>query len=185
MKRSILVVLTILLLILIPHTTDAHCMDKVYHAHSNQKNEQAVHRQWLVHVIDQYAPATLAHQMKKDLATHRQLMNRWRQSGDFQRHREACMKKREQILKENAGQLKAIEQQVKLGKLSKQEAKQKIEQLFNTHGYSQHHRAIRDLRNALRRNDRSEIIQSLKKIDHHIQISNQHLAKKLKNEDMN
>jgi hypothetical protein len=131
--------------------------------------------QWLVQIIDQYAPASLAQTLKKDMNTHHRLMSEWRQSTDFKKGKRDCQNKCAKQTKK----IQAIKKEQEQGKISAEEAHKKITQLFHDAKFGGRHHAFSQLRTAIKNNDRQAIVQALQQIDHHIQQSNKRLVKKL------
>lgn len=135
--------------------------------------------QWLVNTIDHYAPVDLANQMKKDLSTHHQLLNKLRQTASFQQQQQKCLKKRQAFHEKHAEQIRSIKKEQEQGKISANEAHHKIGKLFNHSKFRHHHKAFEDLRTAIKLNDKQAIVKALEAIDQHVQQSNQRLTKKL------
>ncbi|SFG67984.1 hypothetical protein [Sporolactobacillus nakayamae] len=131
--------------------------------------------QWLTQTIDKYAPASLAQTMKKDMDTHHHLMSEWRQSSDFKKSNQNCQKKCDK----HAKKIRAIKKEQEQGKISAEQAHQKIAKLFHHAKFGSRHQAINQLRTAIKNNDRQAIVQALEQIDHHIQQSNKRLARML------
>jgi hypothetical protein len=102
-------------------------------------------------------------------------MSEWRQSTDFKKGKRDCQKKCAKQTKK----IQAIKKEQEQGKISAEEAHEKITQLFHHAKFGGRHHAISQLRIAIKNNDRQAIVQALQQIDHHIQQSNKRLVKKL------
>ncbi|MCQ2009435.1 MAG: hypothetical protein ABF629_08385 [Sporolactobacillus sp.] len=131
--------------------------------------------QWLSQIIDQYAPADLKQTMKKDMETHHHLMSEWRQSANFKKGNRDC----QNTCEKQAKKIQAIKKDQAQGKISAEDAHQKIAQLFHHAKFGGHHQAFGQLKTAVKQNDRTAIIKALEQIDQHIQQSNNRLVKKL------
>ncbi|MCO7126693.1 hypothetical protein NIE88_13050 [Sporolactobacillus shoreicorticis] len=171
MKRTRLLLLPILMLtMMLPQTGQATSVHN-----SMEAPDHNFKHQWLVQVIDKYAPADLAQTMKKDMNTHHRLMGEWRQSSDFKKQKQNCKKKWDK----QAKKIQAIQKEQKQGKISAEEAHQKIARLFHHAKFGGRHHAMHHLRAAIQKNDRQAIVKTLEQMDHHIQQANKRLTKKL------
>ncbi|OIK10819.1 hypothetical protein BIV60_20335 [Bacillus sp. MUM 116] len=114
-----------------------HKADTSKHATMQTADQKWAHHKWekgekqkeLMTLINQYATPQLKAQLKKDLATREGLMKQLRQKGKDHEDKSFQAHKKE---------IEAIKQQVKEGKLTKQQAHKKIEALFGKeHGKDQ------------------------------------------------
>lgn len=180
MKLTRLFILPILMLtLMIPQTGNAVAATAEVELNPNGVPGHDTRHQWLIHTIDQYAPTNLANQMKKDLTTHHQLISEWRQTAGFQQEQQKCLQKRRKLCEKHADQIESIKKEQAQGKLSANEAHRKIAKLFGHSNFRHHHKALEDLRTAIKLNDKQAIVKALETIDYHLQQSNQRLAKKL------
>lgn len=175
----ILIIPSLILIYICPQNSYAATLENHTHVHHHGMAQHEKHRQWLIHIVDQYAPAQLANQMKKDMTTHQRLVTEWRETADFQKKRQTHQQKHQEFHKKTSEQIRAIRKQVELGKLSPIEGHQKIAGLFAKKDKFHHHETMKQLKTAIRNNDRNAIVSALEQIDKHIQASNQRLSKKL------
>ena len=143
----------------------------------------------LTNIINQYATPQLKDQLTKDIATRETLMKQLRQTPGFQKKKEQEKAQRQAFYKAHKQEIDAIKQQVKDGKLTKQQAHQKLAALFgkqedknqtNHKGKEQGMRAIhQELKEAIQKNDKTAINAALEKFDKELQSSNQQLLQKI------
>lgn len=143
----------------------------------------------LTNIINQYATPQLKDQLTKDIATREILMKQLRQTSGFQKKKEQEKAQRQAFYKAHKQEIDAIKQQVKDGKLTKQQAHQKLAALFgkqevknqtNHKGKEQGMRAIhQELKEAIQKNDKTAINAALEKFDKELQSSNQQLLQKI------
>lgn len=136
-------------------------------------------------VIDQNASPSLKKELKKNLAAHEKLMKEWRKTSGFKKHKEQWSVRRKAFYKANKEKIEAIKNQVKTGKLTKQQAHEQIAALFETqhkgkfHG---RHCIYKELKTAVHNKDKAAIQSALEKLDKHLKTSNQELKKKISEE---
>lgn len=145
--------------------------------HHENAHFKADQQKWLMQIIDEYASPELNIQLKKDLATREQLMNEWRKTPAYQKHKAQCKKKREAFYQANKQKIDNIWKQFEAGKLSKQQA---YEQLAALHGKQKGaHSVFKQLKSAVLSKDRAAIQAALEKLDLQVKESNKRLLLKI------
>ncbi|NRD80916.1 hypothetical protein HPT25_26685 [Bacillus sp. BRMEA1] len=143
----------------------------------------------LTNIINQYATPQLKDQLTKDMANRESLMKQLRQTPGMQKQEAQEKTQRQAFYNAHKQEIDAIHQQVKDGKLTKQQAHQKLEALFGNHegenhendkGKEQGTRAIyKELKAAIQKKDQAAINGALEKMDQELQNSNQQLQQKI------
>ncbi|MDQ0199327.1 hypothetical protein [Neobacillus ginsengisoli] len=143
----------------------------------------------LMNIISQYASPQLKTQLTKDLATRESLMKQLRQTPGFQKQENQEKTQRQAFYQAHKQEIDSIKQQVKDGKLTKQQAHKKLEALFgkeqgkdqdNDKGKEQGKRGIyRGLKTAIQKKDKAAINSALEKFDEQLERSNQQLQQKI------
>lgn len=153
--------------------------------HKGEKQKQ----KQLTNIINQYASPQLKDQLTKDFATRESLLKQLKQTLGVQKQESQEKTQRQAAFQAHKQEIAAIKQQVKDGKLTKQQAHQKIEALFgkqdgkdqeNYKGKELGTRAIyQELKAAVQKKDKAAINAALEKIDKELQSSNQQLQQKI------
>jgi hypothetical protein len=164
---------------------------------SMQKEDQkGVHHKWgkeekqkeLMNIINQYASPQLKAKLTKDLATRESLMKQLRQTPGFQKKEDQEKTQRHAFYKAHKQEIDAIKQQVKDGKLTKQQAHKQLEAIFgkkqwknedNDKRKEQGKRIYQELKTAIQKKDKAAINSALEKIDQKLESSNQQLQQKI------
>jgi hypothetical protein len=143
----------------------------------------------LTNIINQYATASLKDQLTKDLANRDSLMKQLKQTSGFQKQETQEKAQRQAAYQAHKKEIDDIEQQVKDGKLTKQQAHQKLDAIFgkiegkdqeNDKGKEQGTRAIyQELDTAVQKKDKAAVNTALQKIDQDLKTSNQQLQQKI------
>jgi hypothetical protein len=154
--------------------------------HEHGKGEK---QKELTNIINQYATPQLKSQLTKDLATRESLAKQLKQSPGVQKQEGQEKSQRQAAYQAHKKEIDAIEQQVKNGTLTKQQAHQKLDVIFgkiegkdqdNDKGKDQGIRAIyKKLKAAIQKKDKTAINSVLQKIDTEIQTANQQLQKQI------
>jgi hypothetical protein len=165
--------------------------DQYERKHEHGKGEK---QKELTNIINQYATPQLKSQLTKDLATRESLAKQLRQTPGFQKkegQEKGTQEKsqRQATYQAHKKEIDAIEQQVKDGKLTKQQAHQKLDSIFgkiegkdhdSDKGKEQGTRAIyKELKAAIQKKDKAAINTALEKIDQQLQSANQQLQQKI------
>lgn len=175
-----------------------HTTNSTKSSESVQKEDQKErHHHWgkgekqkeFMNIINQYATPQLKDQLTKDLATRENLMKQLRQTPGFQKQEAQKKSQRQAFYQAHKQEFDSIEQQVKDGKLTKQQAHQKLDALFgkqegkdeeNDKGKEQGTRGIyQELKTAIQKKDKAAINAALEKMDQELQSSNQQLQQKI------
>jgi hypothetical protein len=164
---------------------------------SMQKEDQkGTYQKWgkgdkqkeLVNIINQYASPQLKAQLTKDLATRESLMKQLRHTPGFQKKED----KEKAVYQTHKKEIDAIKQQVKDGKLTKQQAQKKLEAIFGKeHGKGEDWDHVKEkaqdkggiykeLKAAIQKKNRAAINSALEKFDQKLEKSNQQLQQKIK-----
>jgi hypothetical protein len=164
---------------------------------SMQKEDQkGAHHKWgkeekqkeLMNIINQYASPQLKAKLTKDLATRESLMKQLRQTPGFQKKEDQEKTQRQAFYKAHKQEIDAIKQQVKDGKLTKQQAHKQLEAIFgkkqqknedNDKRKEQGKRIYQELKTAIQKKDKAAINSALEKIDQKLESSNQQLQQKI------
>ncbi|MED1203490.1 hypothetical protein [Heyndrickxia acidicola] len=166
-------------------------------ASMHQKYEKGSHKKWgkdgnrneLINEIKQYASPQLQDQLKKDLTQHESLMKELRQTPAFQKKMEQKKAEEQAFFKAHKQEIDAIKQEVKDGKLTKQQAHKKLEALFGNKAGKGHHMdkgkehgkngLFTGLKTALQKKDTAAINSILEKFDQQLEKSNQQLQQQI------
>ncbi|MCM2535217.1 hypothetical protein NDK43_26255 [Neobacillus pocheonensis] len=143
----------------------------------------------LMNIINQYAMPQLKEQLTKDLSTRDSLKKQLKQTPGVQKQEVQEKAKRQAVYQAHKQEINAIHQQVKDGKLTKEQAHQRLEALFGKHegkdqendkGKEQGTRAIyQELGTAVQKKDKTAINTALGKIDQNLKSSIQQLQQQI------
>jgi hypothetical protein len=195
--KSSLIVPILAASILVPTVGNAvanHKTDTSNTSASMQKEDQkGTHQKWgkrekkkeLLNIINQYASPQLKAQLTKDLATRESLMKQLRQTPGFQKNEEQG----QAVYQAHKQEIDTIKQQVKDGKLTKQQAQKQLETIFgkeqgkvqdNDKGKERDKGGIyQELKAAVQKKDQAAINSALEKFDQKLESSNQELQQKI------
>ena len=143
----------------------------------DQKWEKGEKQKELTNIINQYASPQLKAQLTKDLATRKSLLKQLRQTPGFRKNKERGLT----VYQAHKKEIGAIKQQVKDGKLTKQQAHKELRALFGKEkGKEQGKRGIyQALKAAIQKKDQASINSALEKMDQKLARSNQRLQQEL------
>jgi hypothetical protein len=178
----------------IGHTITNHTSTTSKAASTQQKDEKGSHEKWgkgekrdkLIKEIEQYASPQVKDQLKKDLTQRETLMKQLRQTPAFQKKMEQKKAERQAFYKAHKQEIASIKQQVKDGKLTKQQAHKKLASLFGKKDGKDHEKdkgkdkgLFKGLKTALQKKDSAAINSILEKFDQQLEKSNQQLQQKI------
>jgi hypothetical protein len=164
---------------------------------TEQKDEKGFHEKWgkgekrdkLMNEIKQYASPQVQKQLKKDLTQRESLMKQLRQTPAFQKKMEQRKAEKQAFYKAHKQEIDSIKQQVKDGKLTKQQAHKKLDALFGKKDGKDHEKdkgkengnrgLFKGLKTAIQKKDRAAINSILEKFDKQLEKSNQKLQQKI------
>jgi hypothetical protein len=154
-----------------------------------ERGEKGEKQKELTNIINQYASSQLKAQLTKDLATHENLKQQLRQTPGFQKKEAQEKAQRKAFYQAHKQEIDSIRQQVKDGKLTKQQAHKQLEALFekqpgkdgdNDKGKEQGERSIhKELKAAVQKKDQAAINSALEKLDQQLKSSNQKLQQEI------
>ncbi len=154
-----------------------------------ERGEKGEKQKELTNIMNQYASSQLKDQLTKDLATHENLEKQLRQTPGFQKKEQQEKAKRQAFYQAHKQEIDSIHQQVKDGKLTKQQAHKQLEALFgkqlgedrdNDKGKEQGERTIhKELKAAVQKKDRAAINSALEKLDQQLKSANQKLQQEI------
>jgi len=170
--------------------------------HSNKMNSTATHENSehhhkgqrdkdLMNVINQYATPDLKNTLTQDLTTHKNLEKQLHKNGSFQKEAKQEKTNHKAVFEANKQEIMSIKQQIKDGKITKEEAHNKLEAIFGNHEGRNHGKdqfkgkengergIFKELNSAIQKKDQTAINAALEKFDQQIQKSNQELQQKL------
>ncbi|MBP0726020.1 hypothetical protein J5Y03_12635 [Bacillus sp. RG28] len=172
--------------------------------HSNKMNTTATHENSehhhkgqrekdLMNVINQYATPDLKNQLTQDLTTHKNLESQLHKHGSFQKEEKQEKTNHKAVYEANKQEIMSIKQQIKDGKITKEEAHKKLDAIFGNHEGRDHDKdkdkfkgkengergIFKELKTAIQKKDKSAINAALEKFDQQLQKSNQELQKEL------
>jgi hypothetical protein len=168
--------------------------------HSNTSNKSATHEtaehhhkgnheKELTNIINQYASSDLKTKLTQDLATHKNLEQQLHKTAGFQKQEAQEKTQRKAFYEAHKQEIDSIKQQVKDGKLTKQQAHTQLEAIFGKHedkdhdkdkGKEQGERGFqKELKAAVQKKDTAAINAALEKFDQQLQNSNQKLQQEI------
>ncbi|MFJ8527354.1 hypothetical protein [Bacillus sp. NPDC094106] len=164
--------------------------------HSDTSNKSATHetsehqhkgnyKKEFTNIIDQYASSDLKNKLTQDLATHKNLEKQLHKTVGSQKQEEQKKAERKAFYQAHKQEIDSIKQQVKDGKLTKQEAHKQLEAVFGKQedhdkGKEQGERSIqKELKAAVQKKDKAAIQVALEKFDQQLQSSNQKLQQEM------
>ncbi|PGZ98603.1 hypothetical protein COE51_11160 [Bacillus pseudomycoides] len=166
--------------------------------HSNTSNKSATHEtaehhhkgnheKELTNIINQYASSDLKNKLTQDLATHKNLEKQLHKTAGFQKQEAQEKAQRQAFYQAHKQEIDSIQQQVKGGKLTKQQAHKQLEAIFGKHedhdkdkGKEQGERGIqKELKAAVQKKDTAAINAALEKFDQQLENSNQKLQQEI------
>jgi len=165
------------------NTTSTH--EKSEHHQKGQREKD------LMNVINQYATPDLKNQLTQDLTTHKNLESQLHKNGRFQKEDKQEKTNHKAVFEANKQEIKSLKQQIKDGKITKDEAHQKLEAIFGNQEGRDHDKGqfkgkengergiFKELNSAIQNKDQTAINAALEKFDLHLQNSNQELQKEL------
>lgn len=164
-------------------------MQKEDHKGTHHKWEKGDKQKGLTNIINQYASLQLKEQLTKDLATRESLMKQLRQTPGFQKKEQQVKTQRQAFFKAHKQEIDSIKQQVKDGKITKQQAHKQLKALFAKEHGTDHEKNIgkeqgkhgiyQELKAAIQKKDKVAINTALEKIDKQLESSNQQLQQKI------
>ncbi|WP_242220421.1 hypothetical protein [Bacillus cereus group sp. BfR-BA-01380] len=147
------------------------------------------HEKDLTNIINQYASSDLKNKLTQDLATHKNLEGQLHKTAGFQKQKAQEKAQRQAFYEAHKQEIDAIQQQVKDGKLTKQQAHKQLEAVFGKHegkdrdhdkGKEQGKRNIQqELKAAVQKKGKAAIQAALEKFDQQLQHSNQKLQQEI------
>ncbi|MFD0770452.1 hypothetical protein ACFQZ1_17030 [Bacillus sp. CGMCC 1.60114] len=145
------------------------------------------HEKELTNIINQYASSDLKTKLTQDLATHKNLEQQLHKTAGFQKQEEQEKTQRKAFYEAHKQEIDSIKQQVKDGKLTKEQAHKQLEAIFGKHedkdhdkGKEQGERGIqKELKAAVQKKDKTAINAALEKFDQQLQSSNQKLQQEI------
>jgi hypothetical protein len=159
------------------------------HKGTHHKGEKGEGQKGLTNIINQYATPQLKDQLTKDLATRESLMKQLRQTPGFQKKEGQEKAQRQAFYQAHKQEIYSIKQQLKDGKITKQQAHQQLQALFGKeHGKEQgkdkgkeqgKSGVYQELKAAIQKKDTAAINSALQKLDQQLQSSNQQLQQKI------
>lgn len=165
-------------------TNSAHSSHPLSAMHEGKwHHHKGMYGKELTNIINQYASPELKNKLTKDLETHQNLKKQLHQTPGFQK-KEA---QRQAFYQAHKQEIDAIRQQVKDGKLTKEQAHQQLEGIFakdkNPDKNSDKKQGMRtiqkELKTAVQKKDQASIQAALEKLDKQLQSSNQQLQKEI------
>ncbi|PEA55716.1 hypothetical protein CON64_06130 [Bacillus pseudomycoides] len=144
-----------------------------------EHHDKGNHEKELTNIINQYASPDLKTKLTQDLATHKNLENQLHQTVGFQKQKEQEKAKREAFYQAHKQEIDSIKQQVKDGKLTKQQAHQQLEAVFGKHEDKDKRGIGKELKAAIQKKDKAAINTVLEKFDQQLQNSNQKLQQEI------
>lgn len=137
----------------------------------------------LMNIINQYASPQLKDKLTKDLATREELIKQLKQTPGFLKKVEQEKTQRQALYQAHKQEIDNIKQQVKDGKLTRQQAHKHFKAIFGKteNGVKeQGQRAIfQELKAAIQKKDQNAINSALEKFDQNLVSSNQQLQQKI------
>ncbi|MDQ0201911.1 hypothetical protein [Neobacillus ginsengisoli] len=195
--KSSLIVPILAASILVPTVGNAMANQKTDSSNTSasikKEDQKGTHQKWgkgekqkeLFNIVNQYASPQLKVQLTKDLTTRVSLMKQLRQTPGFQKKEE----QEKAVHQAHKQEIDAIKQQVKDGKLTKQQAQSQIEALFGKEkgkdqdkdkGKEREKGGIyQELKAAIQKKDRAAINSALEKLEQKLERSNQQLQQKI------
>ncbi|MFD3447385.1 hypothetical protein ACFDTO_22595 [Microbacteriaceae bacterium 4G12] len=155
------------------------------HKGAHQKGEK---QQELTNIINQYASPELKAQLTKDLATRESLMKQLRQTKGSKKQEGQEKAEHKAAYQAHKQQIDAIRQQVKDGKLTKQQAHEQMAALFGKQEKGKEEKGKdakgeqgirKELKAAVKKKDTAAINAALQKLDQQLQSANQKLQQKI------
>ncbi|MGG0184639.1 hypothetical protein [Bacillus rhizoplanae] len=166
--------------------------------HSNTFNKSATHEtaehhhkgnheKELTNIINQYASSDLKTKLTQDLATHKNLEQQLHKTAGFQKQEAQEKAQRKAFYEAHKQEIDSIKQQVKDGKLTKEQAHKQLEAIFGKHEDKDHdkgkeqgeHGIQKELKAAVQKKDKTAINAALEKFDQQLQNSNQKLQQEI------
>ncbi|MGG2094940.1 hypothetical protein AB1283_20590 [Bacillus sp. S13(2024)] len=174
--------------------------------HSNTSNKSATHEtaehhykgnheKELTNIMNQYASSDLKTKLTQDLATHKSLEQQLHKTAGFQKQEAQEKTQRKAFYEAHKKEIDSIKQQVKDGKLTKEQEHKQLEAIFGKHedkdhdkdkgkgkgkGKEQGERGIqKELKTAVQKKDKTAINAALEKFDQQLQKSNQKLQQEI------
>ncbi|CRK81200.1 hypothetical protein [Neobacillus massiliamazoniensis] len=164
-------------------------MEKEDHKGTHHKWEKGEGQKGLTNIINQYATPQLKDQFTKDLATRESLMKQLRQTPGIQKKEGQEKAQRQAFYQAHKQEIDSIKQQLKDGKITKQQAHQQLQAIFGKeHGKEQSKDkgkeqgksgVYQELKAAVQKKDTAAINSALQKLDQQLQSSNQQLQQKI------
>ncbi|MDQ6598965.1 hypothetical protein E2K98_30380 [Bacillus salipaludis] len=171
-------------------TTDsaktAVSVQKEHHKKWHHKWEKGEKKKELTNVINKYATPQLKTQLTKDMATRQSLLKQLRQTPGFKKDEAKEKQKKQEFYKAHKKEIDSIKQQLKDGKLTKQQARSKFEALFGKErehfkGKEENEKGVyKQLKTAIKDKNKKEINAALKKFDQELEKSIKELQKEIK-----
>ncbi|GGL46039.1 hypothetical protein [Sporolactobacillus putidus] len=172
---SLFVIPCLAVSIFIPSAANAASCPPAAAAHGQDAHLKTDRQKWLIQVIDDYASPDLNTRLKKDLAVREQLLNEWKKTPAYQKHKAECQKSG--FDQENKQKIESIHKQFEEGKISKHQAQKELAAL---HGKQKGmHGVFRQLKSAVKNKDRTAVQAALEKLDQQLKVSNQCLSHKI------
>ena len=157
--------------------------EKSEHHHKGKREKD------LMNVINQYATPELKNKLTQDLTTHKNLENQLHKSANFQKQEKQEKVNHKAVYEAHKQELQSIKQQMKDGKITKEEAHKQLDAIFGKDhendkdkfkGKENGERGIfKDLKSAIQNKDQTAINAALEKFDLQLQNSNQELQKEI------